>query len=252
MQLHSRQIYFEFYSSLTDLIQKPVTTLIKGMQLQMKQLKKDGRNLIDCEWKDLLIVLTKEPFYTTFIKSELESNLKSAWCDLWLGLDPPSASSHPTACTSMPSLCANTQIAHVDATSQIPSEDYMESGFLLSALQQQLSTERDGVISQYICHAEGEYQLKFQTPGEIGYATVKLEIYLFSQMVKEEKMNWWRHAKTRALIHFNTPMDPDLVLIKKILDRKARALDQLEGTERKTTRYNPPEATSKGTRGSKF
>ncbi|CAH0392119.1 unnamed protein product [Bemisia tabaci] len=107
------------------------------------------------------------------------------------------ATLQPTGGTCTPSTSVMST-AHAGVTSQKLSDENLESGFLASVSQQNQSTAKDGVICRYISHQEGGAQLKLLTPGEIGYETAKIEIFPFNQIVKEERMNWWRTAKTRA------------------------------------------------------
>ncbi|CAH0390341.1 unnamed protein product [Bemisia tabaci] len=188
----------EFYGALMDPDQKNMTKIWRGWQLMMRKLKRDGKNLIDCDWTDLRTVIIKDAFYTTYINTELGDPMKSVFCDLWLNLDQPCATLQPTGGTCTPSTSVNMSTAGV--TSQKLSDENLESGFLASVLQQNQSTEKDRVICQYISHQEGGAQLKLLTAGEIGYKTAKIEIFPFNQIVMEERMNWWRTAKIRALI----------------------------------------------------
>ncbi|CAH0392120.1 unnamed protein product [Bemisia tabaci] len=168
-----------------------------------------------------------------FTRLELEEPMKSVFCDLWLNLEHPLPMLQHTGGTSTPSTCANATTQPAGATLPKSSEEISDGGWLASVLQQQKSTDKDGVICQFISHQEDGAQLKVVTPGEIGFETCKIEIYPFNEIVREERIDWWRTARTRALVHFNWPLDPDLLTIKRILDKKAREIDAMEGCQRK-------------------
>ncbi|CAH0395165.1 unnamed protein product [Bemisia tabaci] len=190
--------------------QKDLLKIMRAWELKMKNLKKQGKPLRACGWQDLEQLMEKEPFSTTFTRIVLEEPVKTYVCDSWLGLERELISSPATETTSTYVTRATTSTQHADATSRRSSGADLEGGWLDQALAHETSVSKDGVISQYICHQDRGTSLRLTTPGEIGYEVVKIEVYPFSEVVNEDRMNWWRSARTRALIHFNSPLDTEL------------------------------------------
>lgn len=242
----------EFYSSLADPFQKDLLKIFRAWELQMKQLKRTGESLRSCGWKDIAMLMQNDTFFTTFTRTELEPPVKNALCDLWLNLEQEHIASHRMEDTSTSYTHATTTIPPVAATSPKSSGPGSGNGWLERALAQETFHSKDGVLSQYICHTEHGSCLKLTTPGEIGFEVAKIELYPFTEVVNEDRLNWWRAARTRALVHFNSPLDPDLQTIKRILDRKAQQISEMEGTEKKVTRVASDKPERKGpTRGNK-
>lgn len=216
----------------------------------MKNLKKQGISLRSCGWTDLETLMEKEPFCTTFTQIVLDEAVKNYVCDSWLRLEREHTSSEPTETISTSVTRATTSTRRADVTSQKSSAAGSEGGWLEQALALETSLTRDGVISQYISHQERGTSLRLTTPGEIGYEVVKIELYPFAEVVNEDRLNWWRNARTRALVHFNSPLDPDLQTIKRILDRKAKEISEIEGTEKKVARTTSSDnKADRGNRG---
>ncbi|CAH0395645.1 unnamed protein product [Bemisia tabaci] len=235
-----------FYSDLEDPQQKDLLKIMRAFELKMKKLKQQGKQLRACGWRDLEQLMEKEPFYTTFTRIVLEEPVKTYVCDSFLNLERELISPPDTETTCTYVTHATTSTAHADATSRRSSGANSESGYLDHLLAHETSASKDGVISQFICHQDRGTSLRLTTPGEIGYEIVKIEVYPFSEVVNEDRMNWWRSARTRALIHFNSPLDTELQTIKRIIDRKAKEISELEGTEKKVTRASTQDKSDKG------
>ena len=197
----------------------------------IKALVGQGKKLLTCGVPDLVDIMVEDTSYTTFFDLELPTEIRRSFQSSWLG-SPQGLSSFPsTAATSTVFTPAASQTARAGATSRSTCAGSSGGGWLAEIAKSVNTARNGGVISQYTYAAVDGGQLKFQSKGEIGHTTVRLELYPFAKIVQQKPFNWWVDAEWRTLFHLD-PQDPDLAVLKEICERKTKALVErgVEGT----------------------
>lgn len=158
--------------------------------------KKKRKEPSACSLKDLHIFLIEEKLAAVLAEDIMLENTFNEWME------------------DFKEFKSRRAISRADATSTKSASTSGEGLNVLFSGVYFKEDEFDERLPQYISRSESGRVQTVRTPGEVGHALIRLDVYEVRDILKQEKRDWWKYAKLRTQFLASSSTDPKYQLIK--------------------------------------